>query len=728
MYLRTLIQIQILWLGLACGAGGKDPIRGISPNLEEDLPGGGDPGGSSSAFSLSFELYEKLETYDSCQEIRDDLNRRIAAINERYADERERYRKAREMNEGRSPAMDSAGEDASDSGPVGDEESITNIQEKGIDESDFVKRNQFHIYVLHGNTIEVVDRKSLAILGQINTGLQAGPSRWWWARSSTPVQIYADGHRLIVVGPGTVGEDATPGRESEGRVKIYETTDGNLPVLLADMTMPGSLVESRFISGIFYGVYGDAIETEELEPSPPEETAPKLALSDPPSEWGDYYPAPPKDIGLKEGQFTETTFRGRACQGIVKPAANDWNLNVTHVLSINSRGPEPAQTLTSVSLLNSNPGDIYVGQGSIYTYGYNFHAPYYADRGSEITALTEILYDRESGKLTPVARGIIPGVPGKEQWSFRQFSDGQLGVVTTTFSPIRPDGITISQDMVEGRNHLWLLKPAGNVHEITGSVINFGKPFEDVRSVRYIDEKAYIVTFEKTDPLYTITLSDRTNPMIEDALEIPGFSMYMHPLTDRYLVGIGYDAVDMGSYSLFQGIQVSLFDIADGSSSLVEKHVYGERGSSSDVTGDHRAFYFNKDDLTFAMPLTELTSPGGPGGPGGPGHYGTELKFAGAIIFSLATTGQTGSIVEKARVSHQDLIPEECKGFLARGRWWQSKAQSLDINRMFKNEGQLLSVSRFGIKAHDLNSYAHLKTVAFGVDPGSIPECMSRGN
>ena len=66
-----------------------------------------------------------------------------------------------------------------------------------------------------------------------------------------------------------------------------------------------------------------------------------------------------------------------------------------------------------------------------------------------------------------------------------------------------------------------------------------GKPGEDVYAVRFTNDKAYIVTFERTDPLYVIDLTDNAQPEIIGSLEIPGYSSYLHPLSNNYLLGIG---------------------------------------------------------------------------------------------------------------------------------------------------------------------------------------------
>ncbi|MFM8354650.1 MAG: beta-propeller domain-containing protein, partial [Gammaproteobacteria bacterium] len=66
-----------------------------------------------------------------------------------------------------------------------------------------------------------------------------------------------------------------------------------------------------------------------------------------------------------------------------------------------------------------------------------------------------------------------------------------------------------------------------------------GKPNEDLYGVRFIDRRAYLVTFERTDPLYIIDLADPTRPTVLGELEVPGFSDLLHPVSDDLLLGIG---------------------------------------------------------------------------------------------------------------------------------------------------------------------------------------------
>jgi hypothetical protein len=66
-----------------------------------------------------------------------------------------------------------------------------------------------------------------------------------------------------------------------------------------------------------------------------------------------------------------------------------------------------------------------------------------------------------------------------------------------------------------------------------------GKPNEDLYGVRFMGNRAYMVTFERIDPLYVIDLSDPSQPSIVGELEVPGFSDLLHEVSDDLLLGLG---------------------------------------------------------------------------------------------------------------------------------------------------------------------------------------------
>ena len=66
-----------------------------------------------------------------------------------------------------------------------------------------------------------------------------------------------------------------------------------------------------------------------------------------------------------------------------------------------------------------------------------------------------------------------------------------------------------------------------------------GKPNEDIRAVRYFGDTAYMVTFEQIDPLYVIDVSNPILQVVTGELEMPGYSSYLHPINDNFILRIG---------------------------------------------------------------------------------------------------------------------------------------------------------------------------------------------
>jgi len=86
-----------------------------------------------------------------------------------------------------------------------------------------------------------------------------------------------------------------------------------------------------------------------------------------------------------------------------------------------------------------------------------------------------------------------------------------------------------------------------------GKITDLGQN-ERIYAVRFLGERGFVVTFRVTDPLYSLDLALPNDPKVAGELKIPGYSSYLHPLTDDLLVGIGKED---------NQVKVSLFDVSD---------------------------------------------------------------------------------------------------------------------------------------------------------------------
>jgi hypothetical protein len=115
-----------------------------------------------------------------------------------------------------------------------------------------------------------------------------------------------------------------------------------------------------------------------------------------------------------------------------------------------------------------------------------------------------------------------------------------------------------------------------------------GKPNEALFGVRFLDDTAYAVTFERIDPLYAIDLSDPADPFIAGELEVAGFSDFLHPVNDDLLLGIGGGANG--------GVKLELFDVSTIAQPLSRGSVtIGGPGTWSEAVNDRHAFTYQAD-------------------------------------------------------------------------------------------------------------------------------------
>lgn len=122
---------------------------------------------------------------------------------------------------------------------------------------------------------------------------------------------------------------------------------------------------------------------------------------------------------------------------------------------------------------------------------------------------------------------------------------------------------------------------------------------ERIYAVRFVGPLGYVVTFEQTDPLYTLDLHDPTDPRVTGELKINGYSAYLHPAGDGRLIGVGQEASDQGR---IQGSQLSLFDVSDPATPIrLAQHVLPR--TRSEVEVDPHAFLYWPTTATVVLPV-----------------------------------------------------------------------------------------------------------------------------
>jgi hypothetical protein len=221
---------------------------------------------------------------------------------------------------------------------------------------------------------------------------------------------------------------------------------------------------------------------------------------------------------------------------------------------------------------------------------------------------------------------------------------------------------------------------AGRLTEI-GSVDGLGET-EQIYSVRFMGDMAYVVTFRQTDPLYTVDLSDPTSPQVVGELKILGYSAYLHPVGEGLLLGIGQDATDTGQV---QGTQVSLFDVSDPANPTRIDQVTLSEGSNSQVEYDHHAFLYWEPTGLAMVPVQQWFW-----------DENKEEVFFGAVGFDVGDTDLT----ELRRLAHPGGDRQE----------WDWRAQ---ITRSIVIGNRLYTISGKGIMVSDLVTLDEVTFIGF---------------
>lgn len=160
---------------------------------------------------------------------------------------------------------------------------------------------------------------------------------------------------------------------------------------------------------------------------------------------------------------------------------------------------------------------------------------------------------------------------------------------------------------------------------------------EQLFATRFDGDRAYMVTFERKDPLWVIDLSDPTQPEIKGELIVPGWSTHIQPMGD-HLVALGVDDTDGWRVS------VSLFDVADPEQpDLIKRLSFGESNGWSSTTAyqDVKSFTVMEDIGLILLPYTTASYTNG--------RYKSENRLQ-LIDYSSTDLDARGWVTQKGAV------------------------------------------------------------------------------
>ena len=310
----------------------------------------------------------------------------------------------------------------------------------------------------------------------------------------------SDGHLILISEFNQEREDgAWTYASTDTRVTTYDITDPEKPEKAGEMTQSGSYTSSRLTDGHLYLFTQYSVD---------------VTSGITPKDKKDYIP-------YVNQQMLE------ADDIYLPPFSQAYMYEVVSSVDI----AKPGEIQDSKAIF-SDGGELYVSNDNIYWY-----ETQWSDKMK--TVIKRISY--KDGKLKAEASGKVDGYIN-DSFSIDEY-DGYLRVVTTD----------------DETNGLYILN--SNMKEV-GSITGLAEG-EQVYSARLLGDTGYFVTYEQTDPLFSVDLSDPKNPKIVGKLKIPGFSEYLHFYGENLLLGIGMD-VDEDGFTT-NGVKLSMFDISDSS-------------------------------------------------------------------------------------------------------------------------------------------------------------------
>jgi uncharacterized secreted protein with C-terminal beta-propeller domain len=210
--------------------------------------------------------------------------------------------------------------------------------------------------------------------------------------------------------------------------------------------------------------------------------------------------------------------------------------------------------------------------------------------------------------------------------------------------------------------------------------------------VRFLGNKAYIVTFEQKDPFFVIDMSNPTAPKVAGKLEIPGFSSYLHPYDENHVIGLGMEN---------STVKLSLFDVTNvNAPTEMAKYIVEGDYTSSDALYEPKAFLFDRQKELLVIPVSitqyGVVEPSGKeaGMPSVQGGY-----WQGAFVFKLTLSG----FELRGGVTHQE-------GSVNQQYYYYGDYNKM-VSRALYIDNTLYTVSNAKVQLNNLDSLAFVAEV-----------------
>jgi hypothetical protein len=295
--------------------------------------------------------------------------------------------------------------------------------------------------------------------------------------------------------------------------------------------------------------------------------------------------------GNPESGLTETTIS--PCNQVYSQSVSG-GLGYLTVVSVDLAAPEVE--VPGVSLIGKGYL-VYASADSLYVASDVWNTWLYmvpdASTDWQVTAIHKFGIGEDGGPANYQASGKVPGTI-LNQFALSQH-EGHLRVAST-----RDDWTGAG----ESENLVTVLAQEGDGLVQTGQITGIA-PGERIFSARFFGDKGYMVTFEQVDPLFTLDMSNPSDPRIVGELKIPGFSTYIHPLGEDHLLTIG-QATEVSEWGgvVTTGVKLEIFDVSDFANPSSAHVLTLENGYYSEALYEHKAFTHSVDLGLLAIPVS----------------------------------------------------------------------------------------------------------------------------
>ncbi|HUV60664.1 MAG TPA: beta-propeller domain-containing protein [Thermoplasmata archaeon] len=437
--------------------------------------------------------------------------------------------------------------------------STTNVQVFGVDEADTVKTDGELIYIVHGSSVMIVAAhpedimETIAVIEPCDVlGFEQGEVRLavsglyvWEGKLVVVANVYE--YEEVFDLWAYVLPTTRPVNCQRAIVSVFDLADPSKPLLESSTGISGSHLATRMIDGIVYMV----------------------------AQWGIYS----MDGNVLIPKTWSQNSRGDIDAGHIyydgETQCSDAFVNLMAVDVSDGKHKE-------MSVVTGYASTVYMSMNALYlTYpkwsGDLMWAEDSLAPEDESTTRTTIHKVEVDGlRMNAVATGEVRG------WLLDQFSmdesGGILRVATTTS---------------------WI-SPENNVYVLSADMVTIGSleglaPTERIYASRFLGDTLYLVTFRQVDPLFVIDLSAPSAPVVLGELKVPGFSSYLHPISDGLVLGVG---------SQDGCVKLSLFDVSDPANPTETGNYMVEDKSWTPVSYDHKALLFEPARDLLVIPIT----------------------------------------------------------------------------------------------------------------------------